>query len=94
MPDDLKGTILQAMGDSPCQTSRPTNVEGDSADMPTYIFLNGNIFDSMNVGEGKGGALQIMLGCAAIEVAHRLLNGAIELAVLQPKIVKLIRSSI
>lgn len=94
MPDDIKAPVVEALAESPCQASRPVQIELDDGKTPTYIFLAGDIFSDMKVGEGRGGPLQILVGLAAIEVAHRLLRGSIELNVLQPKLVKLVRNSI
>ena len=56
MPDDIKAPVVEALRESPCQASRPVQIELDDGKMPTYIFLAGDIFSDMKVGEGKGGA--------------------------------------
>ena len=92
MPADLKQYV--PTGDKPCQSSRPVSIDHDDPSMPTYIFLNGDIFADMPVGKGRGGSLQILIGLATIEAAYRLLNGKIDLDVLKPKLVHLVRNSI
>lgn len=93
-PIDIQDIIRGPMGTSPCQSSRPVSIADDDPTIPTYIFLNGDIFADMTVGEGRGGALQILIGLTAFEAAYRLLNGQVDAETLRPKLVRLVRNSI
>jgi hypothetical protein len=93
-PQDLKPFIEGSLENRPCAVSRPVDVHRDDLGVPTAVFLADSFMAEIEVGEGKGGALQALLGLSVIEIAFRLMHGSIDIEALQPKAVKLVRQSI
>jgi tetratricopeptide (TPR) repeat protein len=94
LPEDIQKHVNKSLKDRSCVVSRPNNIHDDSPDLPTNVFLSDSFLDELIVGKGRGGALQLLLGMTLIEVSFRLLRGAVDLDVLTPKVVQLVRRSI
>jgi tetratricopeptide (TPR) repeat protein len=92
-PQEVQDEVRPSLGDRPCQVSRPTDMESDDGSMPTYIFLSTGFSSNVKVGEGKGGPMQILFGFVIAEVAYRLMRGQVDLEVITPKLVELVRRS-
>jgi hypothetical protein len=94
MPQDLRPFVADALKNAPCVVTRPTNLVEDKPDLPTNVFLSETFISELVIGEGRGGALQVLFGFTLIEVAYRLLRGTVDPDALSPKVVKLVRHSV
>jgi hypothetical protein len=62
--------------------------------VPVFVFCRASIQDEWRLEPGKGSALHLLLGLTLVELVFQLLNGEIEAAVLEPKIVNLVRRTV
>jgi tetratricopeptide (TPR) repeat protein len=76
----------------PCIVTRPTRPMEDP--VPTFVFFREGISKDWAPGSGKVSALQILLGETLVEFVFQLFRGEVELEVLRPKMVSLLRRTI
>ena len=92
MPEDIRAFVMPHLEDQPCAVTRPGDMKDDT--VPTFVTCRDDIGDQWGVGEGKGSALQIILGMTMLELVYTLLHGEIELDTLRPKIVSIVRQTV
>jgi tetratricopeptide (TPR) repeat protein len=92
VPEDLRTFVADHLVDQPCVVSRPSDAKDDTA--PTWVTCRDDIGSSWNVGEGRGNALQIVLGLVVLEVVFALTHGQLDPETLRPKVVSLVRHTI
>lgn len=94
MPPDLQRHVAASLKETPCVVSRPANIEADDVKDPTLVFLSETFLADLSIGQGRGGALQILFGLTAIELAYRLLRGTVDIEALGPKVTAVVKQSI
>lgn len=92
MPEDIRSFVSPHLNGNFCAVTRPTSPDDDTA--PTLVSCEEHIGDNWGVGEGRGGALQSILGLTLLELVYSMAHGEIELETLKPKIVSVIRETI
>jgi len=59
-----------------------------------FIFCRANIQDEWKLERGKDQPYNLLLGLTLVEWSFQLFNGEIETAVLEPKIINLIKATV
>jgi len=94
MPEDVRRLANQNLGlgdmlaKQACAVSRPSDFEEAS---PALVFLSSAFFEGISFGEGRGGSLQILFGLTLVELTFQLLRGQVEMEVIRPKVISLVR---
>jgi hypothetical protein len=89
-PPDIRPYVSPTLSHQACAITRATDPKS-SDPVPVFVFCREGIQGEWRLEPGKGSALHLLLGLTLVEVAFQLLNGEIETAILEPKIVKLVR---
>lgn len=92
-PSDIAGAVRDAIGERSSMVSRQTDVTAEQP-APTAVFIAEDFIDKLTVGQGRGGALQVLLGYGVLEIVYSLLRGEVDMSVLSPKLADLVKSSI
>lgn len=79
--------------DHPCVVSRPVNFEDEHYPM-TNVICRRDIVEKFGIGSRRGSALQLLFGETLLEVLLQLFQGDIEMEILRPKLVSVVRSTI
>jgi tetratricopeptide (TPR) repeat protein len=77
-----------------CVVTRPSHSSPDSDHVPTFVVCSPDLAKKWEVGTGSGSAVQILIGKVLIEVVYQLLKGEVDLDVLEPKIVEIVRKTV
>jgi len=93
VPSDMRSYISPTLSHQACAVTRATNPKS-SDQVPLFIFCRANIQDEWKLEPGKGSALHLLLGLTLVEMVFQLFNGEIETAVLEPKIINLIKATV
>jgi len=83
---DLKTLLFEQA----CVISRPYDF---SITVPTIVFLSSTFFESINIGDSNSGALQMLFAQTIVELTYQLLHGEVEMEVLRPKVVSLVKKT-
>lgn len=96
MPDDLKRSstelgMSEAIEQTNCAITRPTSF---SEPTPTIIFLGPSFLKDLSFGnDNEGLSLQMLFAKFLIELSYQLLQGEVDIDVIQPKIISLVRQA-
>jgi hypothetical protein len=77
-----------------CVVARPSHPAADSEHIPTFVVCSSDLAKKWKVGTGSGSAVQVLIGKVLIEVVYQLLNGEVDLDVLEPKVVEIVKETI
>lgn len=89
-PPAIRSYVSPILSHQACAITRATDPKS-SDQVPVFVFCRDSIQGEWRLEPGKGSALHLLLGLTLVEVVFQLLNGEIETAVLEPKIVNLVR---
>jgi tetratricopeptide (TPR) repeat protein len=90
--DAKKLPLIDNLYNSIWPITRVTDI--NDTQVPTVVFCRDDIADHWEAGKRGGGAMQILLGLTLMEIAYRILGGEVDLEVLRPKIVRIVRQTI
>lgn len=90
VPPDIRPYVSPTLGRQACAVTRATDPKSPDQ-VPVFVFCRAGIQDEWKLEPGKESALYLLLGLTLVELVFQLLNGEIETAVLEPKIVRLVR---
>jgi hypothetical protein len=93
VPSDIRSYISPTLSHQACAVTRDAKPKS-SDHVPVFVFCRANIQDEWRLEPGKGSALHLLLGLTLVALVFQLLNGEIESAVLEPKIVHLVRTTV
>jgi tetratricopeptide (TPR) repeat protein len=77
-----------------CAVTRPSKAAQTDKNMPTFVVCSPNIGKEWRTGTGSGSAIQLLIARVLIELVYQLLKGEVDLEVLEPKIMEIVRSTI
>ncbi len=83
--------LSETLTEQACVVTRPSDF-GQS--FPTVVFLSSKFFHGIVFGEGRGGALQMLFGLTLVELTFQLLRGQVEMEVIRPKVISLVRRTL
>jgi hypothetical protein len=92
-PPEIRPYVSPTLSHQACAVTRATDPKS-SDQVPVFVFCRAGIQDEWRLEPGKGSALHLFLGLTLVELVFQLLNGEIETAVLEPKIVNLVRKAV
>jgi tetratricopeptide (TPR) repeat protein len=92
MPPDLRSYVPEFSG--PCVVTSPTKFGTNAEAVPTFVICKPEIGQQWRVGTGAGSAVQVLIGQVLIEVVYQLLEGAVDIDILRPKIVEVTRQTV
>jgi tetratricopeptide (TPR) repeat protein len=93
VPSDVAPHVTPDLVDSPFVVTRPTSFQADET-IPTIVFFREGITKEWMPGSGKGSSMQGILATALLELVFQCFRGEIELEVLRPKVVNLMRHTV
>ncbi len=88
----LEAIGLTEMPDSSA-VSRTTNPKQD-ASLPIVVFARGDLTSSWLIGKNRGNSGQILFAKVIVELAYHLYAGEIELDLLYPKVIALVKKTV
>jgi hypothetical protein len=89
--DFLNSLLGRKLAEEACIVTRPSDFQVRT---PTTVFVGPRFFAELELGTGRGGSLQELLGYVLVEVVFQLLRGEVELESLYPKVVSLVRRTL
>jgi hypothetical protein len=92
MPPDLRSYFKEDF--TTCAVTRPTRPSKQDEHVPTFVVCHHDIGRQLQTGTGSGSAVQILLGTVLTEVVYQLLNGEVDLDVLKPKLMQILRQTV
>jgi tetratricopeptide (TPR) repeat protein len=92
MPSDMLSYFPASF--NTCAVTRPGHPAPDSEHVPTFVVCSADLAKKWEVGTGSGSAVQILIGTVLIEVVYQLLKGEVDLDVLEPKVVEIVRETV
>jgi tetratricopeptide (TPR) repeat protein len=92
IPEDMRPHFPEPI--NTCAVTRPApTVQMDKA-MPTFVVCSGDLSKQWKAGTGSGSAVQLLIARVLIEVLYQLLKGELDMDVLEPKIMEIVRLTI
>jgi len=92
MPSDMRPYFPPNF--TTCAVTRPTQPPKEGGYVPTFVVCHEDIGRQWRAGTGSVSAVQLLLGETLVEVAYQLLKGDVDLDVLKPKIVGIVRKTV
>lgn len=90
MPHDIRESFPSEF--RICAVTRPADPKRYS--MPTFVVCSQDIADQWESGTGSGSAAQVLLGEILIEASYQFLQGEVDLEVIKPKVINLMKRTI
>ncbi len=92
MPQDLQSYFQEDF--TTCAVTRSTRLSKSDEYVPTFVVCHQDIGRQWRTGTGLGSAVQVLIGKVLSEVVYQLLNGEVDLDVLRPKILQILRQTV
>jgi len=92
MPSDIRSYLPEDF--TTCAVTRPARPSVAGEYVPTFVVCHHDIGRQWQTGTGSSSSVQALLGWVLIEVVYQLLNGEVDLDVLRPKILQVLRQTV
>lgn len=92
MPSDLRSYFPEDF--TTCAVTRPARPSMQGGYVPTFVVCHRDIGRQWQTGTGSSSAVQVLLGWVLVEVVYQLLNGEVDLDVLRPKVLQVLKQTV